>query len=557
MNGVGEADRPSPADALAEAVAARAAAVGDTAGVAFGVPGGGPNLDVIGALARRGVRFVLAHGETAACIMASAHGYLTGTPSVAVVTRGPGASSAVNGAAQATLDRHPLIVVTDTVPTASAGRVPHQRLDQTSMLAPASKRSATLGTDPDPGRLLSLLDQAVTAPAGAVHLDYDASVQGLLEQQAWEKPDAKRPEGPTDDHGRAEAQALINSARRPIVIAGLGAVADAGRPGEQTEADLVAALEAFGAPVLTTYQAIGAIPTGHDQWAGLFTNGASERPLLDRCDLVVTIGLDMVEPIPAPWNHDVPIVSFSAHPTTDPYLPITVEILGHPITEAERFLAAPASRADHQWAPDTGRMQREQVRTDLVNGGALDRDLGPLEVVKTVAAAMPKNATTTVDAGAHFLAIMPFWPVRAPKRLLISNGLATMGYAVPAAIGAALARPGEPVVCLVGDGGLGMTMAELETIVRLELPITVVVFNDSELSLIKIKQQDGHGGDEVVGYRPTDFATVSAGFGLAAERVRSVDGLEGVLGAGWDGPRLIDAVINPSPYSHLMKVTRG
>ena len=110
----------------------------------FGLPGGGPNLDVVGAALAEGIRFVLAHGETAASIMAATYGRLTGQPTPVVVTRGPGATSVANGAAQATLDRFPLVIISDTVPSAQAHRVPHQRVDQRAMMVPLTISSATI-----------------------------------------------------------------------------------------------------------------------------------------------------------------------------------------------------------------------------------------------------------------------------------------------------------------------------------------------------------------------------------------------------------------------------
>ena len=131
-------------DPLATAVTQGIAARG--ARFAFGVPGGGPNLDVVGALTAAGVEFVLTHGETAAAIMAGTYGLLTGAPTLALATRGPGATSAVNGAAQATLDRTPLLLVTDTVHAADAGRVAHQRVDQRAVFAPTARSSAWSAT---------------------------------------------------------------------------------------------------------------------------------------------------------------------------------------------------------------------------------------------------------------------------------------------------------------------------------------------------------------------------------------------------------------------------
>ena len=543
----------SPADTLARALRHHGA------DVAFGVPGGGPNLDVVGAMAANGIRFVLAHGETSAAIMASVYGHLTGRLSAAVVTRGPGAAAAVNGAAQATLDRHPLVLITDTVPATAAGRIPHQRLDQPAMLGPVVKASITLGSDPDLGRLNRVLGLALAAPAGAIHIDYDTSLHidddtGLDDDTS---PDLDRDTGldtgaggtgagGTDEHIRR----LIEGADHPVVIVGLGAIPFPGRhtPG------LATSLEAFGAPVLTTYQGAGAIPSENRLAAGLFTNGASERPILDRADLIIAIGLDPVEPIPAPWTFSAPVVSLASAPTIDPYLPAEAEAVGDPVLLAARFLTG-----EHRWTPDAGARHRQSVRSAMLDAGGVDAParLGPLDVVAGVAAAAPEPLTTTVDAGAHFLAVMPFWPVAEPGRLLISNGLATMGYAVPAAIAAGLANPGQPVLCLVGDGGLGMTAAELETIARLDLPVTVVVFNDSTLSLIRIKQQTAHGGPEIVSYRETDFAAIARGFGLRGTVVHDRAGLARAVVGRWDRPHLIDVRIDPSPYPRLLQLTRG
>ena len=153
---------------------------------------------------------------------------------------------------------------------------------------------------------------------------------------------------------------------------------------------------------------------------------------------------------------------------------------------------------------------------------------------------------------------MPMWPVARPFGLLISNGLATMGFALPAAIGAALARPDAPVVALTGDGGLAMVLGELETVGRLQLPITVVVFNDSALSLIEIKQRSGHGGPGAVRYEPTDFAAVAEAVGVPGDVVSSTDELQAALGpTPPPGPRLIDARIDPTDYRHLIAATRG
>jgi acetolactate synthase-1/2/3 large subunit len=177
-----------------------------------------------------------------------------------------------------------------------------------------------------------------------------------------------------------------------------------------------------------------------------------------------------------------------------------------------------------------------------------------------------------VDAGAHMLAAMPLWDVPQPKMLLTSSGLATMGYALPAAIAAALylpqtrglpqtqGAPEAPVLAFTGDGGLGMTLAEIETAVRLSLRVIVIVFNDAALSLIKIKQKPaGHGGDEAVRYRPVSFAAAAAAMGAAGAAVTSERELAAALADALarPGPTVIDAAVDPAGYPAIMDLSRG
>jgi acetolactate synthase-1/2/3 large subunit len=152
---------------------------------------------------------------------------------------------------------------------------------------------------------------------------------------------------------------------------------------------------------------------------------------------------------------------------------------------------------------------------------------------------------------------MPLWETDEPGSVLISNGLATMGFSLPAAIGAALASPGRRVACFVGDGGLGMVLAELETLARLRLDVTVVVFDDATLSLIKLKQQQAQGGPRAVGYGAVDFAAAATALGVPGTAVDDADGLRRALSAPGRGPRLVDARIDPAAYPHVIRTIRG
>jgi acetolactate synthase-1/2/3 large subunit len=519
------------AQILADGVRARGA------DIVFGFPGGGPNLEVVGAAVGAGLKFVLTHGETTACMMAGTYGLLTGRPGLAIATRGPGAACAVNGAAQATLDRFPLLVVTDCVPSAHRDEFGHQRFDQQQLFTPVTKWSGRLAQTPRAADVVrDALDLAAARPAGAVHMDYDPTGTEIEVPGAATVP-------PSSDDVIETAEQMIHNASRPVAIVGLGAIDDA--PAVR------AALERLGCPVLTTYQAIGLLPEGHPQQAGLFTSGRIESSLLFEADLVVAVGFDQVEPMPTSWRYDVPVVSISEVAACATLMPISVEVIGELGTLLERTITTRCSG----WQPEAGAHALADARAALAataTGG-----FGPLELVEAIVDAVPQGTIATVDAGAHFLAIMPFWPAVVPLQVLISNGLATMGFAVPAAIAAALARPGTPVVCMVGDGGLAMTLAELETIARLRLPITVVVFDDAALSLIEVKQKPGQGGTGAVRFGPVDYAQVAAAMGLSSTVVTSTSEAAKVFAGGWDAPRLVDARIDPATYARLIEVTRG
>jgi len=522
-------------DGLAQILAGGVRARG--ADIVFGFPGGGPNLEVVGAAVDAGLRFVLTHGESTACMMAATYGLLTGRPGLAIATRGPGAACAVNGAAQATLDRFPLLVVTDCVPSAHRDEFGHQRFDQQQLFTPVTKWSGRLAQSPHAADVVrDALDLAAARPAGAVHMDYDPTGREVT------VPATAVP-SPSTDETIERATQIIGDAARPVAIVGVEAITSAPA--------VLAAIERLGCPVLTTYQAMGVVPEGHRQLAGLFTSGVIESSLLFQADLVVAIGFDQVEPMPTSWRYDVPVVSISEAPACATLMPITVEVIGPLASMLDRVV----TEQRNEWHPDSGARVLAEARATLAATTA--GGFGPLELVEAIVDAAPAGTIATVDAGAHFLAIMPFWPAVAPLQLLISNGLATMGFAVPAAIAAALATPGRPVVCMVGDGGLAMTLAELETIARLWLPITVVVFDDAALSLIEVKQKPGQGGAAAVRFAPVDYARVAAAMGLEATVVSTTAGAAQVLAGGWDTPRLVDARIDPATYSRLIAATRG
>jgi acetolactate synthase-1/2/3 large subunit len=577
------------------AAAIVAALAGAGTRLMFGVPGGGPNLDVVGAAAAAGMSFVLAHGETAATIMAATCADLTGAPGAVVVTRGPGLASAVNGIAHAALDRLPVVVIADTVPADQRDRVSHQRLDQAALGQWVAKAALTAG----PGQPEQAADLAVglalAAPAGPVLVNMDPGADAVPATAGAAATDTAPITGTapatgtipvTDDapaltngaaatngpaagsgtlpapragadaagHELAPLAAALRGARRPVLLLGPGALAHAAAVRE--------ALTGSGIPALHTYRARGIMPDSGAEAAGLVTGGTMEWPLLAASDLIVGLGVDPAEMIPAAWDYAARtiLVSETSAVAAEAGRYFTGgTALVAPLGAAIELIAA--HRHHGGWPPAAGRTAKAGALARLREAArAAPGLLSPQDVVTTVRAHTPPETIATVDAGAHMLVAMPLWEVDEPHRLLISSGLATMGYALPAAIAAALCTPGVPVVAFTGDGGLGMTLMEIETAVRLRLRVVVVVFNDATLSLIKIKQRPaGHGGPEAVGYGPASFAAVATALGAAGAAVSDAAGLASELAAALnrDGPTVIDASIDPATYPAVMDLTRG
>jgi acetolactate synthase-1/2/3 large subunit len=512
----------------------------------FGVPGGGSNLDVVGAAEEVGIRFVLTHGETAAVMMAGVSAELTGAPGACVVTRGPGAASAVNGAAQALLDRQPVVIITDRVGETERARVSHQRLDHTTLFAAVTKASFVVDHSSPGGITAGALALAVSGRPGPVHLDIDPTAVAAA-------PVPLPPPASADADLTAVRHAL-RGARRPLVVAGVGAL----RP--QVSGALRQFVAGTGVPVLTTYKAKGVVDDASPNAAGLVTGATIEAPLLDAADLIIGVGLDPVELIPAPWPYAAPVALIGGWPTDDSTYfgsRVVAEVVG----DVARGLAELARELHADW--DGSEARRERLRAlDRVRRAVPQHPVAavPQAVVAAVRAAAPPGTIATVDAGAHMLAALPLWDTAALGDLLVSSGLATMGFSLPAAVAAALVRPGRRVVCFTGDGGLGMVLAELELVARLQLDVTVVVFNDAALSLIAIKQgPSGHGGEGAVRYSPTDYSVVAAALGIPSWRVGDSDSLAAVLSAALDrrGPALLDVAVDPSAYGELLATIRG
>ena len=505
----------------------------------FGVPGGGGNLDIIEAASSAGLPFVLTSTETAAAIAAIAQAEVTGRPGACLTTLGPGAASVVNGVACASLERAAILVLTDSNPIGGGGAFTHQQIDQLGLFAPLAKWSGRLADASAAHTINAAFAALHTMPPGPVHVDYPGDVRVL------QLP-------PPDDPASREVPPLAGvevdrgRVRRPILLVGLGAR-------QRDDAAAIRQLcERVRVPAMVTYKAKGVVPDQHPWFAGVFTNGAIERTLIDESDLLIGVGLDPVELLPRPWTFNQPIFGIGRWRMDDRHVPFVAQLVGE-ISEALVGLESALPVSDWDAGRVAAHVQQLRDATDIPTAG-----LSAQRVVDTVAATAPAGCRVTVDAGAHMFPATMRFPVRDVNGMLISNGLSTMGFALPAAIGAALVDP-APVIALTGDGGLLMCAGELLTAARERLRIIVVVFNDAALSLIEIKQQARQLRPGGVALGDVRWRAVAEGFEIPSFGASTDDELAQAMAAALriDGPSLIEAKVDRSNYGAMLRAIRG
>jgi acetolactate synthase I/II/III large subunit len=506
----------------------------------FGVPGGGSSLDLIEAGTRQGVDFILTQTETGAAIMAAVTAELSGAPGAVLTGVGPGAASAVNGIAYASLEKSPVVLLTDRQKTGSSS---HQVFDQQALFRPLTKGSCNI-THGNVEDFRNLLNVACSLPYGPVHVELTAEDASRPATPPSSLPGAKSVQITGDT---AAANDLLRQSRKPVILVGLDA-----RSGEAAEhlRLLSAGLDAI---VLTTYKAKGVFPDDDPHMIGMFTGAAAEQESISRADLIICYGLDPVELIPGVWPYTAPVLelsSFAGH-----QLPVRPEagIYGalHNIVAS----LLPALKTG-DWTKEEISMLRQRMSERL----ALSTPGRNAETVtRSVQGAAPRSTRLTVDAGAHMISAMATWQSTAPFGALKSNGLSTMGFALPAAIASSLEQPDVPVVAITGDGGMMMCISELATARRAGGKIVCVVLNDASLSLIDIKQQRRQQASIGVTYPRNNFAKIAEGFGCRAWLVGPEDDLDAALTAAFscEGPAVVDVTVDATAYATQLEALRG
>ncbi len=497
----------------AELIGRALAAAGATH--AFGIPGG-EVLALIDGLADAGIEFVLARHENAAGFMAEGLWHATGALPVLVATLGPGVANAANVVANAGQDRVPLIFLTGCVDAEIASSYTHQVFDHQAVLGPLVKASLRADAGSVGATVAEAIAIARSGQFGPVHVDVPI---GAAEGAAAEPPPALPAPDAVDEADVATAAAALGGSVRPLVIAGVDAVNAGIGPA------LTAFCRAQGAPLVTTYKGKGLMP--EDDPLSIGGAGLSPRadailsPLIEAADAILLVGYDPIE-MRAGWRHPWP-----ATKTVVELAPVARSHGMHAVGHAVMGPLAPALDRLARTAPPRPRWpggEPARTRAALADAFSAGPEWGPAKIFHALREAMPPEAVATADSGAHRILFSQIWRCPAPRGLLQSSGLCTMGCAVPLAIGCRIGAP-APVLAVVGDAGLEMGLGELATLRDLGLPVIIVTLVDASLALIELKQRASGRPRRGVRIGVSDWPFIAAGLGGYGAWIDDVDTL--------------------------------
>jgi len=508
----------------------------------FGLPGG-ENAEVLDALRRQEIEFVLVRSESSGVFMADATARLTGKPSVALATLGPGAANAYCGMANAYLDRAPVLLITAQSDSRTLDIYTHQVIDLQACFKPVAKMTRELTNENTRQTVEEALRLTMAGRPGPVHLGISTFMAGqaVLEDDAEAAPAAPAENASAPDIGATRA--FLANAKRPIIVTGVGL-----EPEKPYQAIRQLA-EAAGAPVIVTPKAKGAISDDHPLSVGTFGLSQTDPPyeIVNESDCIVAVGFDVVE-MERLWDQPQAIIWVAPWKNEDPVVPAVKHEFVGPMTPVLEQLA----QADFAPSPDWGEARVaafHEVQAQITLPEPAAGRLLPQTVLDVIRRHVPRQTVIATDVGAHKIFSGLAWPTYTPNSYLLSNGLSSMGIGLPAAMAAARVTK-ETAVCITGDGGAAMVMGELGLLRDLDLPVIMVVMNDNALDLIRSAQV--RRGKPVYGteFANPDFAKIADAYDLDFYRVASeAECVEAVKSAAAsEHPTLIEALIDPIGY---------
>jgi len=515
----------------------------------FGIPGE-ENLHVMDALCESPIRFITTRHEQGAAFMADVYGRLTSRAGVCLSTLGPGATNLLTAVADANLDHAPLVAIAGQAGTNRLHKESHQVLDLHSIFSHVTKYSSQILT-PNiiPEVVRKAFKQAQMERTGASFIEFPENIASM---EITDSPlRVKHPIAPEPAAESVQrAAALISEARTPMILAGNGVV----RAGAWQQ--LTDFAERLNIPVANTFMAKGIIPFKHPMALG--TAGLQTHDYLncgfERADVIVCIGYDLVEYHPHLWHptRDRCIIHIASAPSeVDASYGVSVGVVG----DIKHSLIRIAELA----TPHQGHLLRP-LREALITEMNQHRDdesfpIKPQKIIWDLRTALDLEDVVICDVGAHKMWMARMFRCEYPNTCIISNGFASMGIALPGAVGAKLAQPDRAVVAVTGDAGFLMNSQEIETAMRLGIAMVVLIWNDRGYGLIEWKQLSSFGRASHVRFTNPDFVTYAESFGARGYRIERAADLLPTLRAA-----LADSTVSiidcPVDYGENMKLTQ-
>jgi len=480
----------------------------------FGLPGE-ENAHFMMALEKSKIRFILCRHEQAAAFMAETYGKLTGQAGVCLATLGPGATNLVTGVASANSDHAPMVVITGQADIQRQHKESHQLIDIVSMFRPITKwATPIIHPDNVPEVVRRAFKTAMREKFGACHIEIADDVAAEVVKVSPIKVNYLR-RSVADDKIVDIAMDIIRNGKRPIILAGNGALRT------RASKQLRIFAEQTGIGVLSTFMGKGCISRHSEQC--LFTIGLQAKTLasaaIDKADVVITIGYDLVEYMPATWNKfgnkEIVHIDFLPAVPDDNYQ-LAAEVVGdlaHTLWMMNERVKQRPMRFDLPYQAKTRELllyKFNQYANDETEGAIRPQKalydcrqvLGPADILLS-------------DVGTHKMWISQYYQCDEPNTCLIPNGFCSMGGALPGAIAAKLVHPDRRILAICGDGGFLMNVQELETAVRLKTNIVVMVWVDNSYNLIEWKQRKEFGHNTDCTFGNPDFVKLAESFDCA------------------------------------------
>ena len=522
----------------------------------FGIPGA--KIDrVFDTLEDKGPQLIVARHEQNAAFMAQGIGRITGEPGVVIATSGPGASNLATGLVTATAEGDPVLALAGQVKRADLLKRAHQSMDNAALFKPITKYSVEVQ---DGNTLSEIIANAYRyAKSGMPGASFISIPQDVVDSQVQVKAIKPLTDPQLGSSSVADINYLaqaIKNAVLPVLLLGNGASS------AKVTASIRQLLEQVQLPVVETFQGAGIVSRELEEATffgrvGLFRNQPGDM-LLKKSDLVIAIGYDPIEYEARNWNAEISarVIVIDVEPAEiDTYFQPERELIGDIANTLDLLLPA----INGYQLPEGSREYLQVLRDKMDGDVKFDRSqtetgrLHPLDIVEVLQENTTDDMTVTVDVGTHYIWMARYFKSYEPRHLLFSNGMQTLGVALPWAISAALVRPNTKIISVSGDGGFLFSAQELETAVRLQLPIVHLIWNDGHYNMVEFQEEMKYGRSSGVDFGPVDFVKYAESFGAKGFRATSPAELTQLLQKALkeNGPVIIDVPVDYKDSSTL------